>query len=259
MSKSKVKYISASQIDMFLSCPLAYKYIYVDNAKRMPANAYMEYGSAIHEALAFNFKQKIKSRKDLPIKDVRHVFTNYFVKKVQELPTYTEEWLLRTLTLQGEEMISQYMEQLAPKYQPILVEEKFEISLKTYPITIMGYIDLITEDGIIIDHKTAWTTTRQKWTQKFVDDHRQLTMYDLAFRKIYNKPPKALRIDVLKRLKGWPRFASLDSHRSDTEILALVQLMARINEILEKDIWFPNLNSCSKCDFKKSCSKLSYN
>lgn len=259
MSKTKTNYISASQIDRFLECPLAYKYIYVDGCERLPWNIYMSYGTAIHEALAINYRQKITSRVDLPVQTVIDLFVDIFQKEVAKLGwMWSIYWDANTLSLQGEQMIYQYQNEYAKFIMPALVEEKFEIELDSYPVTILWYIDLVTEDWIIIDHKTAGSSTGGKWTQNYVDMSNQLTIYALAYRKLFQRFEKSLRIDVLQRNKTGPVFKSIETVRSDLQIVSLVQLMARMNEIVEKDIWFPNLNSCATCDFKNNCNRLSY-
>ena len=99
-------------------------------------------------------------------------------------------------------MIEYYMKHRAPQIQPAYVEWSFDIPMHSAGINIHGFIDLITEDGMIIDHKNAGTTTRRDRTQNKVDNNFQLTMYSLAFRKTFGKPEKGVGIDVLKRLKS---------------------------------------------------------
>ena len=136
-------YISASQVSWFLKCPLAYKHQYIDDiGDKFKGNIYTAFGSAIHAALEYNFKQKITSKKDLPINDVLKKFGTEFEKEVDKLP-YSDG--AENLFLDGSDMILEYMQQKAPGYQPIAVEKKFKIELKSIGVTILGYIDLILE------------------------------------------------------------------------------------------------------------------
>ena len=154
-------------------------------------------------------------------------------------------------------MLYHYMKTMAPKYQPIAVEEYFEIDLKSYDFGIRGYIDLITEDGLIIDHKTVWSTSYQKWTQSHVDNIIQLTMYALAFRKLYGKNEKGVGIDLLKRLKSGTKFASVLSTRNDSQIMSLVTLANRISQMHANGMFYWNLNHCKNCELSKFCNKMS--
>lgn len=164
--------------------------------------------------------------------------------------------LERLLIAQGWDMLELYLREVAPKIMPAFVEHHFEIPIPSAWLVINGYIDLITEDWIVIDHKTCGSSTEKKWTQSYVDRMPQLTMYSLAFRKMFNKPEKYVEIDVLKRLKSWPKFEIIKSSRTDLEVIALVFLIKKAKAIIEADMMYPNLTSCSECDFKDSCPRF---
>lgn len=254
--KRKVPYISASQINQFLFCWLSYKYIYLGQVTRMPWTLYTAYWSAIHWALAHNYRKKITSRVDCPYPEVEKEFDNHFDKEVSAIWFYDVK-IATFLKLQGREMLVQYMKKVAPKYMPMLVEHEFKIQLTSFPVIIYGLIDLVTEDWIIIDHKTAGASTEAKWSQYQVDNDHQFTMYSLAYRKLFWKQENGVQVDVLKRLKNWPEFASVFSSRSDLQIIQLCQLMERMEESIKNDFFFPNFNSCKDCQFNwNGCNKL---
>jgi len=104
--------------------------------------------------LEVNYRQKITSRKDLPIQEFYATFRAYIES---ELPITqpVDPIMCENIIMQGEALLHMYQEKIGQHLQPLLVEEKFEIELKTFGITIFGYIDLITEDGWIVDHKTV--------------------------------------------------------------------------------------------------------
>ncbi len=250
-------YISASQVNRFLECSLAYKYIYVDSATKVPSNEYFSFGTALHKALEENFRQKITSRKDLPLKEIRHIFTKTFELEISKGVILSNPFFVRnTMFLQWEVLLDKYMNTIWKDVYPAYVEHKFELYLKVAPIKILGYIDLITEDWEIVDYKTAWTTTYKKYTQKFVDNMTQLTMYSLAFRKEFGRPEKNLRIDLFKRLKTTQDISQIKTQRTDINILSLVELMKKMQIIKDNDLYYPNYNSCSSCDFRNNCNKI---
>lgn len=251
--------ISASALDTFMFCPLYYKAIYVDKSvKRWPSNAYIEFWSSIHEALAYNYRQKITSRVDLPIKEILEFFWNDLTRRVTDLHSPRDMALLPNLILEWEEMLYQYMNKIWQYLQPKLVEHEFTLEIKSAWVLIHWFIDLVTEDDIIIDHKTCWATTYQKWTQNHVTNMHQLTMYSLAFRKMFLYRENGLHIDVLKRLKSWPSFDRIETTRSDWDIIALVQLLKRCADIVNWNLFYPNLLACKECDLRDSCTKLSW-
>ena len=67
----KTKHRSVSQINTYLSCPKKYKYAYVDEGINiMTDSAAKSLGLALHKAQEFNYHQKIKSKKDLPLEEI---------------------------------------------------------------------------------------------------------------------------------------------------------------------------------------------
>jgi len=251
--KKNCDYISASQIGTFMACPLAYKYIYVDGAQRMPPNVYMSYGTAMHAALAFNYEQKIKSRKDLHVHEVETKFLLVFNQECQE-NNYSED--LSKFYLPAENTLYYYMKEVAPKIQPTHVEYKFEIKLKHFPITIMGYIDLITEDGDIRDHKTAGKSWKSQYTPSKLRNNIQATMYAAAYRKLFKKPEKGIFFDVLPRHESmmYPK----ETQRTEAQIMSLLNSAASIESIVKLGVFVPNHNSCSTCPFKDGCNREIY-
>jgi len=252
-------YISASQISTFLACPLGYKKRYIKWEKTSIAFwEYLVYWTAIHAVLEKNFEQKIKSRKDLEV----DVLLEYWNKKFPELlakenKNFPEE-NIKTLTKDWEKTIKLYMKDIAPSIQPIATEQKFEIVSEKYWITILWYIDLITEDGYVVDFKTVWASKARSYTQNYVDNLLQLTMYSIAYRKMYSKNEKGLRIEALKRLKAWPKIDCFTTTRTNRQIEQLGQLMQQMRKLIDLNLFYPNLNSCSVCDFEKTCDKLSH-
>ena len=248
--------ISASWVDMFLQCPLMYKMVYIDKLPREPWNIYTSFGSAVHETIAHNYRQKIESWEDLDIKTCENKFWEFLKKELDKLPVSTDSNTYETLTMQWQEIIYKYMKEISPWIQPLLVEQEFKIPLVIAWVTIYGFIDLVTKDGIIIDHKTAGSTTYQKWTQNYVDNMLQLSMYAIAYRKMYNKAESCLRIDVLKRLKSSVWIATILTTRSDNELLSLNYLLLNMKKLVEQDLFYPNLLNCQQCPLKNKCNKI---
>ena len=109
------RYISATQITAFLDCPLKYRTIYAGEVTRVPPNLYILYGSAIHHALETNFRQKITTRKDLPTRDVIEIFGKYYVEEAEKALGFSVDAMtLRNLIFQGELMLAEYMDKMAP-------------------------------------------------------------------------------------------------------------------------------------------------
>jgi CRISPR/Cas system-associated exonuclease Cas4 (RecB family) len=246
----RVDYLSISQLKQFLYCPVAYFKIYYEGAEQMPPNIYMIYGIAIHEALALNFRQKIESKNDLSADILKSEF-NSVVER--ECTKHNLQMPIDMLT-DGYFALDYYMEHVAPKIQPIKVEENFKIKLKNYPITIMGYIDLIEEKGLVIDHKSAGKSWRRTWNQPIVNKDIQLTLYAVAYRKLFKKRELGVGIDILPRDKQIP-YHRIITTRTDAQIKELLELMTNMEKICQLGVFAPNMGGCKDCPFKDTCTK----
>lgn len=259
MAQRRVPYISASQLDMFLTCPLLYVQQYTGEVVRMEWNIYTAHGWAIHKAFETNFSQKITSRVDLPVDEVVKVFIKDFEKQRNKLTGYVDNMTYETLQMQGEKMIKLFMKDRAPSLMPAHVELEFEIPLKFMGagIIVKGFIDLITEDGAIRDYKNMGESSQEKRNNTVVANSLQLTMYSLAYRKLFLKRERQVGILGLKRLKSWPKIEERHTVRTDEQVLALVQCLYKMIQIIDKDLYFPNLNACPTCQLKDICKRLS--
>lgn len=249
----KPEYISASQINTFLFCPLSYYYNYLAGLEKAPPNIYMIYGTAIHEALAHNYTQKITTKTDLDTTEVFDKFIEVFEREIKKHSIKEHAIRLRTMTDEGRINLQHYMKDIAPNIQPTHVEEKIKVKLKHFPITLLCIIDLITDDDIIIDHKTAGRTTLKNWTQKKVDEDLQFTLYSAAFRKFFQRKEQGIRVDVIPR--GGTRTKTFDSQRTDDKILKLLETAARIEQIIDLGVFNANIQNCGRCPYKKTCPK----
>ena len=253
MAIKTTPYISASQIKKFGYCPILYKHDYVDGGERMPPNIYMLYGTAIHKALEYNFKQKIKSRKDLPHQEVYAKFEEVFDEETDKHNIYRDA-TYSMMIFQAQGTIEQYITEVAPDLQPLYVEYEFELKLKNFPITIKGYIDLITEDGRIIDYKTSGKSWKSQYRQTSVDKDIQLTLYSAAYRKAFGKVETGAEFHILPR--GENQCYIRGTTNSEAEVIHILQQATIIEKIVELGVFMPNLSSCSTCALKDSCPKI---
>ncbi len=256
MAKKIVSHVSPTQIGQFYFCPVSYKYYYVDGIKpEFRDNIYTVYGSALHEALAFNYNQKILSRKDLNYLELYNdIFLKEFEKGVNKLRIPAHDYQYREMIVVTEMVMKNYMEKIAPGIQPILVEHRFEIALKKYPIKIVGIFDLVTEDGFVIDHKTAGKTYKKTWTQKAVDGNLQFTFYAAAYRKMFGKKEAGIRADIIPRLAGVDPMI-ITSQRSDDDIRRILDTATAIEKITAFGMFIPNTANCGVCPLKNTCPK----
>lgn len=165
----ELDHVSASSLTMFARCPEQWRQRYCLGKRSAPSAAAIV-GKADHQALAFNFEQKIETREDLPAAEVAELFAHTYEGELDMYGGATEvEWGRTRLTGadakkaaaktkdQGIELVALYTLTVAPTVQPTDVEVFFQVETEGVPVRIDGYIDVETETTLI-ERKTAQRT-----------------------------------------------------------------------------------------------------
>jgi putative RecB family exonuclease len=143
--------LSPSSVNGFQDCSMRWYY------RKMLAlpetrGAALGLGTAVHEALIENFRQKIETREDLPTEGVRALFVMALIAQLDTI-LLTKDDSADDLKECGETMVRVYMDRAAPAVEPAAVEEHVEGVIGGVPVH--GYIDVRDVHGRIIDIKTA--------------------------------------------------------------------------------------------------------
>lgn len=157
-----LNHVSHSQISMWIRCPRQWEYQYVKGVKRASSGALVE-GGCYHDTLEFNFKQKINTRLDYKVDDWMDIFSTFWDKRLGEEEVDWEGQNPDNLKNEGISLVAEYAKSVAPTIQPIKVEETYYSDI--VGVTFICRIDLETDTGLIVDHKTS----SRKYTQIDVD------------------------------------------------------------------------------------------
>lgn len=199
---TRPRYLSITQLKMYLRCPLQYFFRYVCGIKTPPTGG-LTLGRTVHETLKQNYRRKMKTHSDLPLPDVTDIFSHHWEREVKET-VFSDGENPGKLKDQGVQLLGAYYQKIAPKVQPIEVEKEFLIDTGRTQLPLKGYIDLIDDERRIIDHKTS----KRSLQKEVVDRDIQLSAYAMAYRALYGKEEKAVRLDVMIRNKS-PRIQQL--------------------------------------------------
>lgn len=157
-------HISASSVKTFARCPEQFRRHYI-LGQSAPPNANMLWGSADHDAIGQNFSQKVDSYEDEPVQFVRERFAVALDARVDEAGGASQvDWgntdepdgeLVKgdgaarkawgAVKDRGVELVDAYMKESAPRVQPSMVEEEFEVLVPGFPVKIVGHIDVVAD------------------------------------------------------------------------------------------------------------------
>ena len=271
------KEIHASWLTTLFRCGEQFRRRYILGEKKPPAVALIT-GSATHKSIEKNLQEKIISGNLLPEDVVTEIAYEEVDKRWEngvELDKDERELGERKMKNIAEKQaiacsLAHYKE-LAPKIQPIAVEDTFEFTIKGTDWKIKGTSDIeerIGKDGIILrDTKTA----NKKHPANSADVDRQLTMYSLKIYKQTGKMPDKITKDVLvkpsikklldiKNIKELPpvEVQVLETHRNVADLEPLLNHIAIAIKQIEAGI-FPPTNPenwwCSPrfCGYYDTC------
>ncbi len=240
--KPYLSFVSYSQIDTFLTCPLKYKYRYVLSVPSRPHHS-LTFGQTIHRTLReFHLSEKLGKLMSM------ENFLQVYERNFDEAGYESEEHKLKRYN-EGKKFLANYYrvhKELFPG-SPFLLEQSFNLRIGNIPL--QGKIDRIdkTETGYeLIDYKTGSSKD-----QKIVDKDRQLTIYAMA--AVYG---------AMRGQKIMPEKLSLYFIEENKKITT-----TRSNEELEKEkkLLVKTIDSISKSKFPAKpgypfpCSYCEYN
>lgn len=242
-------HISVTQLKSYLRCPLIYKFRWVDKII-VPPDSSLTLGKSIHSALEINYSQKVKTKKDLAVETITDIFSDSWEDKAKET-VFEKEEKPGNVKDEGIKIITQYHRDISPAIQPVMVEREFELSFENVDYTLKGFIDLIDDKTVIIDHKT----TKRSMQQSAVDADLQLTCYSLAYRHALGLKEKALRFDVMVRTKK-PKVQQLTTQRTQADLDRFLKILAYVSKAIKTGIFYPNENYfCGICGYKDLCKR----
>ena len=229
---------------------------YVEGLK-IPPSGSMTLSKVWHETVENNYRQKIKSERDLPLSDMQDFYSTRFDETLQNEEIQLEEnENPGKLKDEGINVTTLHHQVIAPKVKPVLVEEKFRVSLgDEFLYDLVGIWDVVETDNVIADNKCYGKTPSQEST----DRNLQLTLYALGFRVLNNKVEQGIRLDVIVRTKQL-KAIQIETHRTNDDCQFLLKLIEGVATAIQTGNYYPNPthNLCSPkwCGYWDKCKKM---
>jgi putative RecB family exonuclease len=248
-----MEYLSNSQISLYSQCSLKYKFQYVDLLPKPFKPSGLAFGSAIHSALSWLHRESMTNG-GVPLETLYKIFdADWYSQRTETEIRYKNGEDEMKFAVMAKEMLAMYC-QLPPK-KAKGTEVSFSVPLiepgngKHPLIDIEGVIDLIEEGDVITEFKTS----AQMMDSKDADESLQLTIYSYAFEKLYQKPPKALKIvDFVKSKK--PKLITLETRRDESSYHRLYAITSQVLKGINQKVYFPKTSFwCKDCEYAEQC------
>lgn len=233
--------ISASQVEVYESCPLKYKFQYVYRIP-VPPNHALTFGIVVHAVLR-EIARLNRGGKKVTIEDALSLYEKFWSGDGFESKAHEERQKIR-----GRELIVNYLENNPNilNKAPLFFEEPFRLRFDN--ITVNGRIDRVDRDGgliLVTDYKTG-----SPKDQKFADDDLQLSVYALALNEVFNLHADRLALSYLE--------GPVDRRttRTPEELAKAKERLKSAMEGIQKRYFTatPGPFVCQYCPFKRICN-----
>lgn len=248
-----ISYLSYSQIETFLNCPLHYKLQYLTNVPTQPSAA-QSFGTSIHNAL-YSFYQKLKAGEKPTEKLILSCLETSWVPF-----GYINKDHEKTNKDVGEKYLTDFLTSdcFQNPQKVVALEEKFMFPLPKKegekPLKIGGKIDRIdvldSRHIEIIDYKTGRVPE-----QKEVDKNMQLSFYALAASHMRTPPfPKQCE-DITLSLYYFSEHKKFSTKRTMVQLNEVIdEIYAIRRQIQESSFSCTNPIFCENCEFHMFCN-----
>lgn len=238
----KNQHLSYSRLTRFETCPLSYRLHYIEKQQAEPGLP-LRFGKTIHAVLERLIKEVVDDERTGPLSEERAI----------EL--YREAWGAERLTgmdvfAEGLAILRRFIaEQGVVDHRDVLAIEK-EFRLPVGPFEVLGFIDRVDwiddETVEVIDYKT----NHQLFTRDEVDTSLQMSLYEVAVRRLW---PWAKKVKLtFWMLRHGVRQVTTRTEEQLADALAYVETLGRQTETATAYPARLNTN-CSYCDHRKHC------
>ena len=236
------QHLSYSRLSRFETCPLSYRLHYIEKKQAEPGLP-LRFGKTIHAVLERLIKEVVDDERTGPLSEERAI----------EL--YREAWGAERLTgmdvfAEGLAILRRFIaEQGVVDHRDVLAIEK-EFRLPVGPFEVLGFIDRVDwiddETVEVIDYKT----NHQLFTRDEVDTSLQMSLYEVAVRRLW---PWAKKVKLtFWMLRHGVRQVTTRTEEQLADALAYVETLGRQTETATEYPARLNTN-CSYCDHRKQC------
>lgn len=248
-----IDHLSASQINLYLQCGLKYKYQYLDQLPKPFRSSALVFGSALHSTLEW-FHQQQMNGIAVTLEKLYQIFdADWYSQRVEADIRFKEGEKEMNLLNMGREMLTIYLQQQHHNVKgceiPFTVPLVSPTTGDELGIALLGFFDLIEEDGTIVEFKTSATAL----STSDIDSRIQLSAYSYAYQLLYRKPSKGIRVvDFVKAKK--PKIVTIETERTRSDHLGFLHTAKEVLHGIKSNVFVPHQGFwCKECEYADTC------
>lgn len=238
-----IEHLSYSSISLYLTCPAAWRFRYVEEVPTATSTA-LVFGSAWHNTV----EDYVSNGGELAALWEKHwnaqMEREAHVDWGAETPEQHYNEGLRILSAQE---VRSALDKIIPKREngAAIIEKKVSLLVPGVPVPVIGYVDIITEDGVPGDFKTS----SRAWSMDKAASELQPAFYLAALNQIgIPTPGMKFRHFVVTKTRQ-PQFQVLETTRKPEMLLFLYRMIEKVWRGIEAGV-FPENPTTWKCNPK---------
>ena len=249
-------YISWSAISTFRTCPLKYKFRYIDGLPEESVSAALVFGTGIHSAVEQHFQAILSGDPKPYVDQLMFAYRSAWLPHDPDAIQFGSSETRTSLDALASKMLTAFLNSPAASVQGRVlgVEEEIRGMLVEGVPDLFGRVDLLTEDSnslVVTDIKTS----RGKWSQEQVEDSgEQLLLYSHLASEIAPGKKIATRFLVLTKTKE----PVIEEHTRDVNPATVKRTLAGVERVwraIESGVFYPapSTMNCSGCGYRAAC------
>lgn len=249
-------YLSWSAISTFRTCPLKYRFRYIDGLPEEFVSSALVFGSGIHTAIEQHFQALLAGETQPDLDALLFAYRSAWLPHDPELIEYPGKDTRETLDDLASRMLKAFLTSPAASVQGRVlgVEEEIRGTLVEGMPDLYGRVDLLTEDSESLQ-VTDIKTSRGRWSPEQVEDSsEQLLLYAKLASEISPGKDILIRFLVLTKTKE----PAIEEHVAEVSPRAISRTIRAANEVwraLQAGVFYPapSVMACSSCGYRQAC------
>ena len=256
---ASLDHLSYSSVSSYQLCGRAWRFKYVDKIQ-VPASPSLVFGSAFHGTLEALIRRRYAEPENV-LWPVAEVWPEHWTKTQQqeidwqgEVPEELSNLGLRMLSHKTTlDLLDSITPQVDGAGEPV-IELRVELRVPGVPIPVIGFIDLITADGVPCDIKTS----ARAWSQEKAAEEMQPLFYHAALNQMgyTQNPTMTFRHYVFTKTRT-PSAAAFETRHTPAQLFWLFGAIREVWRAIDAGVFPPNPGSwlCSErwCSYYKMC------
>ena len=250
-------YVSWSAISTFRTCPLKYKFRYIDGLPEESVSAALIFGSGIHSAVEQHYQALLSGDPKPDLDALLFAYRSAWLPHDPDAIQFGSTETRAALDTLASKMLTAFLSSPAASVQGRVlgVEEEIRGMLVEGMPDLYGRVDLLTEnsDSLVI---TDIKTSRGKWSPEQVEDSgEQLLLYSHLASEISPGKKITTRFLVLTKTKE----PVIEEHVREVEPTAVKRTLAGVERVwraIESGVFYPAPSplNCANCGFRRVCA-----